>query len=205
CRCVEDATRAWKCTESMTEASLDVIIIASAQTVDFSLKLPECQAHVHDLSANVNDILLHILSNLVDLLRSAIITNSSAVPACLGHSASRPASLCPTLSSHRRTMPPNLQMYGYQRIDLQDGPKMALSEDCPACLQTPMSLGEYGLDEQQSQLLALELVCRTLKNFAHILREMVHRGVDEAGKVDERVISLLARVMRLISAGSTSL
>jgi hypothetical protein len=180
CSCVEDVTGAWKHIGSMAKVNFDVIIAASAQAIDFSMKSQECQSC--SSVAAVNEILLKIYGKLVDLLQASIVTYTSSVPQL-------PSSEFPPTRAGSHPPP-------YTRSP-------PISE--AVCIPSVMSLGEFGLDEQQSRYLALDIVCRTLRNFASVLQQMRQQGSEELNRLDGRVNAIFSRVIRLLNTASMAL
>lgn len=85
CTCAEEAGTVRQHIESMVEVSLDVIIVAVAQTIDFSHRSRKCQSNCASLTSEVKDDLLHIYAKLVDTLQSAIFTYSAPMPLVKSH------------------------------------------------------------------------------------------------------------------------
>lgn len=173
CSCTEDATGAWAYIKSMSKVSLDVIIAASSQAIDFSVKWQDCQSCPS--LAVVNEIVLQIYEKLIDLLQASIVTYTSPNPQL---STSEP----PSARTGRHPLP------------------HTKSSPIPevVCLPPVMSLGEFWLDEQQSRYLALDIVCRTLKNLASVLQQMRQQETMELNKMDRRADKLFSRVIRLL-------
>jgi hypothetical protein len=216
CSCAEEVAGAWKRIDSMTEMSLGVILNASAQTVDFSVQFQECQSRGCFSASHVQDILLQIYERLVDLLQGAIHTYTSALPGLPGTPESVPSTkhttsgFCDLIRQpvDSRSLASVRQRVGYQpgvRQDSAEKDTTSSLESNVVCLPTRMALGDHELDEQQSRYLALELVTRTLRNLAGTLRQIGRRHVEQGGKVDDRVLAILARVSRLTSAASSAL
>ncbi|KAI1390800.1 uncharacterized protein F4822DRAFT_163549 [Hypoxylon trugodes] len=194
CSCAEEAAEAWKHVGRMTEIGLDIIIMASSQTVDFSLQWQECQSRNCPSASEVQDTLLEIYTKLVDLLQAAIVTYRVTPGSNFAEHGAQDSSL------YHHTSTSTMQMFGYPSMGAQTLPDLGV-----ICLPSKMSLGEHELDEQQSSYLALDLVCRTLENLGGIMQQMGRREAEEVGRVDSRVLERLSRVSRLMRTGSQAL
>lgn len=202
CLCVASAARAWERIESMVDVSLDVIIAASAQTIQFSQQSQKCQLHSQNSAAEAHNTFIHIYGRLVIFLEKAITTyatNSPPLP-----------STTPTfqiIGQRNLTYPLDDPVLGSVVQDF--GTHRSLQEQrSPAavvCRPSKMTLGQYEMDEQQSQYLALDVICRTLRNLVIVLQEMGGRENAEIRKVDARLLTILVQVRRLLENASATL
>jgi hypothetical protein len=202
CLCVAAVARAWERIESMVDITLDVIIAVSAQTIQFSQQSHKCQLHNRASAGEAHDTFIHIYGRLVTFLERAITTYATNSPPPL-----------PTPPTFQRTSQRNLPSSLDDRVlesDLLDfGTHRSLQEQrSPAavvCRPSKMALGQYEMDEQQSQYLALDIICRTLRNLVTVLQEMGGRENAEIRKVDARLLTILVQVRRLLENTSAIL
>ena len=204
CLCVQEAARAWERIESMVEISVDVIIIASAQTIDFSLHSRNCQSHSLSSATVVKDTLLQIYLKLVDFLQRAITTYTGTAPL-----PDTPESSFKEAREQSSPWPLDHRSLesAVQKSDHQHG--VVQAEQTPTvnviCVPSKMALGEHELDEQQSKYLALDIFCRTLRNLAGALQQIEGRETAEFRKVDARVLAILLQVTRILENASATL
>lgn len=204
CSCVEEAERAWRRIESTVEISLDVIIIASAQTIDFSLQSQNCPSHNFSSATEVNDTFMQIYAKLVYFLERAMTTYTGAMPLPDTHK------LALNKAGEQNSLwPQDLRSLesAVQKLDPVD--RFLQQKQTPpvgvVCIPSKMALGEHELDEQQSKYLALDIICRTLRNMASVLQQMGGRKSAEIKKVDARLLAILLQVTRLVENASASL
>ncbi|CAI7582013.1 unnamed protein product [Penicillium crustosum] len=186
CLCVASAVRAWERIESMVDVSFDVIIAASAQTIQLSQQSQQCQLHSQSSAAEAYNTFIRIYGRLVPLLERAITTYATNLQP--------PLSTTPTF---QRTDPRNLTY----PLDNQEQRNPATM----VCRPSKMTLGQYEMDEQQSQYLALDVICRTLRNLVIVLQEMGGGENAEIRQVDARLLTILVQVRRLLENTSATL
>ncbi|KAJ5634598.1 hypothetical protein N7528_002440 [Penicillium herquei] len=201
CLCVASASRAWERIESMVDVSLDVIIVASAQTIQFSQQSQKCQLHSQSSAAEAHNFFIDIYGRLVTFLERAVTTYATNSPP--------PPSITPTLQVTQRnlTYTRDDQVLGSAVRDFDTHGSLR-EQQSPApgvCPPSKMSLGQYELDEQQSQYLALDVICRALRNLVVVLQEMGGRENAEITKVDSRLLTILVQVRRLLQNASATL
>ncbi|KAJ5717904.1 hypothetical protein N7488_003550 [Penicillium malachiteum] len=201
CLCVASASRAWERIESMVDVSLDVIIVASAQTIQFSQQSQKCQLHNQSSAAEAHNFFIDIYGRLVTFLERAVTTYATNSPP---H-----PSITPTLQVTQRNLTYALddQVLGSAVRDF-DTHRSLREQQSPApgvCPPSKMTLGQYELDEQQSQYLALDVICRALRNLVVVLQEMGGRENAEITKVDSRLLTILVQVRRLLQNASATL
>lgn len=202
CLCVASAVRAWERIESMVDVSFDVIIAASAQTIQLSQQSQQCQLHSQSSAAEAYNTFIRIYGRLVPLLERAITTYATNLQP--------PLSTTPTF---QRTDPRNLtypldnQVLGSVLRDFSTHRSLQEQRN-PAtmvCRPSKMTLGQYEMDEQQSQYLALDVICRTLRNLVIVLQEMGGGENAEIRQVDARLLTILVQVRRLLENTSATL
>ncbi|KAL2130205.1 hypothetical protein VTI74DRAFT_6772 [Chaetomium olivicolor] len=193
CTCADDVVVAWKHVDSMNETAFDVILRASEQTIDFSRQSQACWARGCHSSSNVREILLQIFSKLVDLLAEAMATyNINTKPAAK------------SLVDRKLGRPDTRWSWESCQMQLSSQAKSSPARQV-MCLPAKMLLGGHELDKQQSSQLALDLVCRTLRSFADVLRRMGHQENEDFTKRDGTLLKLLARVERLADTSMAGL
>ncbi|KAJ5822703.1 hypothetical protein N7447_005043 [Penicillium robsamsonii] len=202
CLCVASAARAWERIETMVDVSFDVIIAASAQAIQLSQQSQKCQLHCQNSAAEAYNTFIHIYGRLVTLLERAITTYAT--------NSQPPPSTTPTF---RRTSQGNLTYalddQALRSVFRDFSTHRPLQEQrSPAavvCRPSKMILGQYEMDEQQSQYLALDVICRTLRNLVIVLQEMGGGENAEIKQVDARLLTILVQVRRLLENTSATL
>ncbi|KAJ5359397.1 uncharacterized protein N7496_011810 [Penicillium cataractarum] len=202
CLCVATVARAWERIEKMVDITLDVIIAASAQTIQFSQQSHNCQLHSRTSAAEALDTFIRIYGRLVTFFERAITTYATNPPPPL-----------PTPSTFQRTRQRNLhsslddQVLESVLLDCgtHRSPQEQRSPTAVVCRPSKMTLGQYEMDEQQSQYLALDVIYRTLRNLVTVLQEMGGRENAEIRKVDARLLTILVQVRRLLENTSAIL
>lgn len=199
CTCADDTVVTWKHIDSMSVARFDAILKASEQVIDLSRQWHACWARGCHAAFTVRETMLQIYSKLVDLLAAAVAAyainmNTAATPPSLTNGHTKPGRADTRLRQHPDRWP-------WEPCHMQLPPP-SKPESPPArrvvCLPARMLLGAYKLNRQQSTELALDLVCRTLRGFADVLRRMGRReSGDDLAKMDGTLLKLLARVERL--------
>ncbi|KAJ5724471.1 hypothetical protein N7493_006199 [Penicillium malachiteum] len=201
CLCVASASRAWERIESMVDVSLDVIIVASAQTIQFSRQSQKCQLHSQSSAAEAHNFFIDIYGRLVTFLERAVTTYATNSPP---HS-----SITSTLQTTQRNLTYALDDQGLgsgvRDFDTHRHLREQQSPGPGVCPPSKMTLGQYELDEQQSQYLALDVICRALRNLVVVLQEMGGRENAEITKVDSRLLTILVQVRRLLQNASATL
>lgn len=186
----------------MVDVSFDVIIAASAQTIQLSQQSQKCQLHSQSSAAEAYNIFIHIYGRLVPFLERAITTYATNL---------QPPS---TTSTFQRTGQRNLtsplddQVLGSAFRDFNTHRSLQEQQRSPAavvCRPSKMTLGQYEMDEQQSQYLALDVICRTLRNLVIVLQEMGGGENAEIRQVDARLLTILVQVRRLLENTSATL
>ncbi|KAL1846959.1 hypothetical protein VTK73DRAFT_174 [Phialemonium thermophilum] len=196
CSCAADVAVAWKHIDSMGEITFDLILMASEQTLDFSGQWRACQTPGCTSSPAIRTTLLRIYARLVDLLGAAVATYGEATTTTTPPLANATASSSSDTKASGGTHRPPWAWPSSQPQSRPVVPALPFT-----CLPSQMRLGEHELDEQQSRVLALDLVCRTLHNFAHELRRMERRGHGgDLSKMDGGLLEVLYRVTRLTDA-----
>jgi hypothetical protein len=193
--------RAWERIENMVDITLDVIIAASAQTIQFSQQSHKCQLHGRTSAAEAHDTFIRIYGRLVTFLERAITTYATNSPP--------PLPTPPTFQRTSQRIPSSLDDWVLESVLLDCGPHQSLQEQprpaAVVCRPSKMTLGQYEMDEQQSQYLALDVICRTLRNLVTVLQEMGGRENAEIRNVDARLLSILVQVRRLLENTSAIL
>jgi hypothetical protein len=202
CSCVEEAVDACERVENILEFSLDAIITASAQTIDFALQSQQCQLHSRSSAMEVKNSLLRICARLVVFIQRAVISHTEATQ----------LNNTPESELHNadgQNAPERLE----HRLIATTGTRELRS--LPQVTQTPvaavvyipskMALGEHELDVWQSKYLALYVCCRILRNFATVLQRIEGQDTVEIGKVDGRVLAIFFQMTRIVETASSTL
>ena len=201
CSCVEEAAGACERIENMLEIGLDEIIMASAQTIDFSLRSQQCHSHNHSSATEVKDYLLRIHNRLFEFIQRAVDSCcSDAIPTVKTlESAFKDAGGRHSLARlDRRFVATATQDVSRPPDEKGQTPKVVF-----VYVPSKMTLGEYELDMWQSKYLVLEVCCRILRNMASVLQKLEGQETAELGKVDTRVLGILFRLTRLIEMASS--
>lgn len=193
CSCAEEVAGAWKHIDEMIEVGFDIILMASEQAINFSKKWHKCQSC--SSMPTVEGTLLQIYGKLVNLLEGSIVTYTSSIHR-LPISESDSAKNHPH-SSLDRALASSSQPAVFQTGCMNSSPTLAV-----VCLPSTISLGEYKLGENQSKRVALDLICRVLKNLASVLQQMRHQRVEEANRIDGKIDTIFSQIMILLNRGS---
>ncbi|KAJ5608148.1 hypothetical protein N7537_004767 [Penicillium hordei] len=201
CLCVASAARAWERIESMVDVSFDVVIAASAQTIQLSQQSQKCQLHSQNSAAEAYNTFIHIYGRLVPFLERAITTYATNLQSPSTTSTFQRA------GQRNLTFPLDDQVLGsvgrdfstHQSLQEQRSPAAVV------CRPSKMTLGQYEMDEQQSQYLALDVICRTLRNLVIVLQEMGGGENAEIRQVDARLLAILVQARRLLENTSATL
>ncbi|KAF7165708.1 hypothetical protein CNMCM5623_009808 [Aspergillus felis] len=193
CSCLKYATRAWQRIDHMVEISLEIIVIATTQTIDFALRSQVCPLHNLSLvssTTEIRDILLRIYEKLVSFLHIAVTTYTS--------SDTTPVEQTSFITS------------GQPKPWSADGLQYGLVEDkqVPSgvvCRPSRMALGNHELSDEESRYLALDMICRSLRNLTKALQQMERSDTANLRKADSRIVTLLFQVTRLLDSVTANL
>ncbi|KAI0009451.1 hypothetical protein F4779DRAFT_582325 [Xylariaceae sp. FL0662B] len=196
CSCPEDAARAWGYVDGIAEVTFDNIVMTCDRTIDLSLRLRLCRARVCPSGPAAKEMLLQTYGKLTDMLEAAIITYT------LRPAPPRSTSIQAEAESRSGTT-----VYQDRLGRLQAG-ITSIQPPQPrgvVCLPSTMSLGQCELDDEQSAVLALEMVCRSLRKLACALQQMRYREAKESYELHETVVAVFSRMMRSLSRASAIL
>lgn len=191
CSCLKYATRAWQRIDHMVEINLEIIVIATTQTIDFALQSQRCPLHNLSLvssATEIRDVLLQIYERLVSFLRIAVTTYTYSDTTPFEQTSFTPAGQ-PKLWST------GCLQYGSAQ-SVQDKPVSS----GVVCRPSRMALGEHELSDEESRYLALDMICRSLWNLTKALRQMDRSDNANLRKADSRVVTLLFQVTRLLDS-----
>jgi hypothetical protein len=193
CSCLKYATRAWQRIDHMVEVTLEIIVIATTQTIDFALQSQRCPLHNLSLvssATEIRDVLLRIYEKLVSFLHIAVTTYT-----CSGSTPFEQTSFA--TSRHPKPWSADCLQYG----SVQD--KQA--SNGVVCRPSRMALGEHELSDEEGRYLALDMICRSLRNVTKALQQMDRSDKANLRKADSRVVTLLFEVTRLLDSVTANL
>ncbi|KAF4242554.1 hypothetical protein CNMCM8980_000512 [Aspergillus fumigatiaffinis] len=196
CSCLKYATRAWQRIEHMVEINLEIIVIATTQTIDFALQSQRCPLHNLSLvssATEIRDVLLQIYERLVSFLRIAVTTYTYSDTTPFEQTSFTPAGQPEPWST-------DCLQYGSVQ-SVQDKPVSS----GVVCRPSRMALGEHELSDEESRYLALDMICRSLRNLTKALRQMDRSDNANLRKADSRVVTLLFQVTRLLDSVTANL
>jgi hypothetical protein len=193
CSCGDSAAKAWERISQMEEIGLDTIILATTQTIDFSLAFKNCAAHNSETAMNVKETLLRIYSRLLEFIEQSLDTYArTKIPRSLS-----------TTDSDFNPHHPYLELGGqaqksgrWQNV-VQEQESSTPSVSGISCVPLAMALGEHKLDEQESKYLALAVLLRTLKNVTSVLQQMGEGETVDIRTVDAKLLAILLQSTKL--------
>ncbi|EAW12045.1 uncharacterized protein ACLA_008050 [Aspergillus clavatus NRRL 1] len=195
CACLKYATRAWQRVDHMAEFSLESIIVATSQTIDFSLQAQGCPLHNFmpvPGAMEIRDVLLRIFTKLVSFLQIALTTYTctamTTMPA--DHPFTAALERSGPCSSHHLACGRGQEKRAGGGV---------------ACKPSRMTLGVYELSDGESRYLALDMICRSLRNIAHAVQQMDSGDNTDIRKADSPVLTLLFRVTELLESATAHL
>ncbi|EXJ93247.1 hypothetical protein A1O3_01804 [Capronia epimyces CBS 606.96] len=201
CQCAREAAEIWSLIQHLPEVSLDIVMAASDQALEVWGKSQACQA----CPRSFYETLSKVYAKLVDWFESAVATYTtpSAPSSISGDKVAR--------TDTAESVADDLATTTSERDQRQRLPQSRGIRASPAravCLPSPMSLGEYEFDEEQSRHLAFDLIGKKLKELAAVLHQMQQMQLEshsDTHDVGHGLNATFARTLRLLSSQNTAL